>query len=98
MAHIPSERHADIPGRLRSIPVLALQPSQDLGRLAIDQYDEFPRVVRCLLRGIGATGERGWDLVYYLAFEPGYTRRLLELGCSDVMARRDELASFLSAL
>lgn len=98
IAHVPLERHADIPGRLRAIPVLALQPSQDLGRMAIDQYDEFPRVVRYLLRGIGATGERGWDLLSYLAFEPGYVRRLLELGYSDAMARRDELTAFLADL
>jgi NTE family protein len=98
IAHVPLERHADIPGRLRAIPVLALQPSQDLGRMAVDQYDEFPRVVRYLLRGIGATGERGWDLLSYLAFEPGYVRRLLELGYSDVVARRDELTAFLSDL
>ncbi|MCY1006572.1 patatin-like phospholipase family protein [Nannocystis pusilla] len=98
IAHVPLERHADIPGRLRAIPVLALQPSQDLGRMAVDQYDEFPRVVRYLLRGIGATGERGWDLLSYLAFEPGYVRRLLELGYSDVMARRDELTAFLADL
>ncbi|WP_434415335.1 patatin-like phospholipase family protein [Nannocystis pusilla] len=98
IAHVPLERHADIPGRLRAIPVLALQPSQDLGRMAVDQYDEFPRVVRYLLRGIGATGERGWDLLSYLAFEPGYVRRLLELGYSNVMARRDNLTAFLADL
>ncbi|HEY8377202.1 MAG TPA: patatin-like phospholipase family protein [Nannocystis sp.] len=92
---VPPERHPELPG-LRPIPVLALQPSQDLGRLAVDQYDEFPRVVRYLLRGIGATGERGWDLLSYLAFEPGYTSRLIELGHRDVMARRDELSAFLA--
>src|SRR5690606_4664122 len=97
VAHVPVERHRDIPGRLRSIPALAIQPSQDLGRLAVDQYDEFPRLVRHLLRGIGATGERGWDLLSYLAFEPVYTSRLLDLGHSDVMARRAELTGFLAA-
>lgn len=92
---VPAERHPELPGRLRSIPVLALQPTQDLGRLASDQYDEFPMFIRYLLKGIGATGERGWDLLSYLAFEPAYTRRLLDLGHSDVMARRDEFMAFL---
>jgi NTE family protein len=96
LALVPHERHPELPGQLRAIPVIALQPSQDLGHLASDQYDEFPRFVRYLLRGIGATGERGWDLLSYLAFEPGYTRRLIELGHADVLARRDEFADFLA--
>ena len=86
-----------MPHQLRPIPALALRPSQDLGRLAADQYDEFPAMLRYLLRGIGATGERGWDLLSYLAFEPEYTRRLLELGYRDGMARRDKITAFFNA-
>lgn len=97
IALVPDDRHASLPGRLRLVPALGLRPSQDLGRLASDQYDEFPAMVRYLLRGIGATGERGWDLLSYLAFEPVYTQRLLDLGYRDTMARRDELAGFLAA-
>jgi NTE family protein len=78
--------------RLRPIAALALRPSQDLGRLAADQYDGFPRS----LRGLGATGASGWDLLSYLAFEPGYVDRLLELGRRDTLARRDEIAAFLA--
>lgn len=95
VAFVPAERHADMPERLRPIQALPVRPSQDLGRLAADQYDRFPKMVRYLLRGIGATGERGWDLLSYLAFEPGYVERLLELGYRDAMARRDELRAFL---
>lgn len=95
VAQVPIERHPEL--RLRPIPALAVQPSQDLGRLAVDQYDQFPLALRYLLRGIGATGERGWDLLSYLAFEPDYIRRLLELGHADVMARRAEIAAFLTA-
>ena len=75
---------------------LALRPSQDLGRLAGDQYDNFPRTLRDLLRGIGATGASGWDLISYLAFEPGYIDRLLELGYRDTIARKAEIAAFLA--
>lgn len=96
IALVPGERHADLPDRLRPVPALALRPSQDLGRLAADQYDEFPTMLRYLLRGIGATGERGWDLLSYLAFEPEYTRRLLELGHRDTLARRAEIAAFFA--
>ena len=81
---------------LRAIPVLALRPSQDLGRLAADQYDNFPRMLRYLLRGIGATGATGWDLLSYLAFEPVYVGRLLELGYRDTQARRAEILDFMA--
>jgi NTE family protein len=90
------------PGRrdelaLRPVPVLALQPSQDLGKLAAQQYSEFPRTLRHLLAGIGATGDNGWDLVSYLAFEPVYLGRLLDLGYADTMARAREVEAFVSA-
>lgn len=80
---------------LRVIPPLALRPSRDLGRLAADQYDSFPWMLRYLLRGIGATGLTGWDLLSYLAFEPVYIGRLLELGRRDTLARRAEILDFL---
>jgi NTE family protein len=52
-------------------------------------------MLRYLLRGIGATGASGWDLLSYLAFEPGYIDRLLELGHRDTLARKDEILAFL---
>lgn len=91
------EQHGRLKHRLRPIPLLALRPSRDLGRLAIEQYERFPRMLRHLLRGIGATGETGWDLVSYLAFEPAYTTHLMELGYADTMARRAEVEAFFAA-
>ena len=44
----------------------------------------------------GATGRSGWDLVSYLAFEPGYIRRLLDLGYKDTMAREKEILAFFA--
>ena len=96
MAFVPAADHPRMPHQLRPIPALALRPSQDLGRLAADQYDSFPRMLRYLLKGIGATGASGWDLLSYLAFEPGYIDRLLELGHRDTMARRAEIEAFLA--
>jgi NTE family protein len=82
---------------LRQIPLLVLRPSQDLGRLAIQQYRRLPRTLRHLLAGIGATGERGWDLVSYLAFEPVYIETLMDLGYEDTRARRGDIAAFFEA-
>ena len=80
---------------LRPIPALALRPSQDLGKLAGDEYERFPSMLRYLLRGIGAAGHSGEDLLSYLAFEPSYVRRVMDLGYTDTMARRDEVEEFL---
>jgi NTE family protein len=80
---------------VRPIPALVLRPSADLGKLAADEYERFPVMLRYLLKGIGAAGHSGEDLLSYLAFEPTYIRRVMELGYDDTMGRRDEVADFL---
>jgi NTE family protein len=92
---IPPEQRGTASQPLRSIPTLVLRPSQDLGTLAADQYHRFPRMLRYLLKGIGATGETGSDLLSYLAFEPEYVNRLMDLGHADTMRRRLEIEAFL---
>jgi NTE family protein len=94
LAAIPDEERHKHPDLLRRIPCLALRPTQDLGCLASDQYEKFPAMLRHLLRGIGAKGESGWDLLSYLAFLPGYVGKLIELGYEDTMSRRDEILAF----
>jgi NTE family protein len=81
----------------RVIPVLTLRPSQELGGLAADQMDHFPRVVRYLLRGMGAGRRGGLDLVSYLAFERSYIDRLQTLGYQDTLSRKTELEDFFAA-
>ena len=78
------------------MPALVLRPSQDLGRLAADQYEKFPAMLRHLLRGIGATGDSGWDLLSYVAFQPGYVGKLIDLGYRDTHARRAEIEAFFT--
>jgi NTE family protein len=95
LALVPREKRAG--SELRPIPALLLQPSQDLGKLAADEYQRFPAMLRYLLRGIGATGNAGEDLLSYLAFEPVYVKRVMDLGYADTVARRDEVAEFLLA-
>ena len=95
VAFIPPEQHGTAAQPLRAVSCLVLRPSQDLGTLAADQYSRFPRMLRYLLKGIGATGETGADLLSYLAFEPEYVNRLMELGYADTMRRRVEVQAFL---
>ncbi|HEX6244897.1 MAG TPA: patatin-like phospholipase family protein [Polyangiales bacterium] len=97
LSFVPEEMRTKHPDSLRRIPALSLRPSKDLGRLAADEYKRFPSTLRYLLRGIGATGDSGWDLLSYLAFQPGYVARLIELGYDDTMARRRELEAFFEA-
>ncbi len=93
---VPPGDHGTAHLPLRSIPTLVLRPSQDLGTLAADQYRRVPRMLRYLLKGIGATGETGSDLLSYLAFEPEYVGRLFELGYADTMRHRVEVEAFLA--
>ena len=96
VALVPRERLNRGDLDIRRIPALVLRPSQDLGRLAADEYHRFPAMLRYLLRGIGAGRGTGEDLLSYLAFEPVYIRRVMELGFTDAMARRDEIEAFLA--
>lgn len=97
LATLSAEQRARLAQPLRQIPLLVLRPSVDLGQLAVEQYRELPWGLRYLLRGIGADGARGWELVSYLAFEPIYVTRLIDLGYHDTLARRAELETFLDA-
>ncbi|MEY4583160.1 MAG: hypothetical protein RL701_7863 [Pseudomonadota bacterium] len=97
LGFVPEDARQKNPDLLRRIPTLLLSPSQDLGHLAADEYDKFPGMLRHLLRGIGATGESGWDLMSYLAFQPAYIGKLVELGYRDTLKRRPEIEAFFEA-
>ena len=92
-----AEQRANHPQGLRPVPLLVVRPSQDLGRLAAQEFHRLPRVLRYLLRGIGASERTGWDLVSYLSYDRGYTRPLLELGYRDAMAQSVAIKEFLRA-
>ena len=82
------------PSELRVIPTLLIRPSQDLGIMATEQFDRFPAMLKYLLRGLGASPEKGGDLLSYIAFDRNYTRRLVDLGLSDARNQRDEIIRF----
>lgn len=88
---IPAEDRAG----LKPIDLLVLRPSMDLGKLAGD-YEEFlPRKTKLLVRALGVKETDSPDFISLLLFEPGYTRRLIDLGESDVELRLDEIRIFL---
>ena len=94
-ARVWTKRLPDI--RSSNVEALALGltiSNSVFGRLAADHYRRFPAILRHLLSGIGATGNTGWDLLSYLAFEPEFIGKLIELGYDDTIARRDDVAAF----
>jgi NTE family protein len=93
---VPAEALRGDPVPLRSIPLLVLRPSHDLGELAVGAIERLPYVVRHLFRGLGVTERTGADLLSYLAFDARYTSKLLALGYADVMAQRDAIREFLA--
>jgi NTE family protein len=97
LALIPRDRLNPRDVDLRLVPALVLRPSVDLGKMAGDEYGRFPGMLRYLLKGIGATGNAGEDLLSYLAFEPIYLQRVMDLGYSDTIARRPEIEEFFGS-
>ena len=88
---------ANHPAKLRKIPLLVVKPSRDLGTLAADQLPKFPFILRHLLKGMGASSDKGWDLLSYLAFDSSYTNLLMELGYEDALRMREEISKFFEA-
>jgi NTE family protein len=80
---------------LRTIELLVLRPSQDLGRLANEYEAELPRAFRFFTRGLGTRETRSNDMLSLVMFQTDYVKRLIELGEADALARRDEIAAFL---
>jgi NTE family protein len=82
-------------GAIRRVETLVILPSRDLREMALEYADEMPLSVRLLLRGLGAYGKGGGQLLSYLLFERGYTQALIRLGYEDAMEQADGIASFL---
>jgi NTE family protein len=91
---VPKEAWGEGETPLREVPIYVIKPSQDLGKLAAEQFPKFPFLIRHLLKGIGASAETGSDLLSYLSFDSSYTTPLLELGYADAMAQKYEIAEF----
>ncbi len=101
LALLPDSARQDTP--LRPLESLVISPSQRLDDVASRHLNSLPVTVRGLLRGVGVSGSSGTSearggsaLASYLLFEAPYTRELMALGESDVMARADEVNQFFA--
>ncbi len=82
-------------GDLRTIRLLQLRPSRDLGKLASEYEAELPRAFRFFTRGLGTKQTRSNDMLSMVMFQPNYLSRLIELGEADAELRAGEIEAFL---
>ena len=78
----------------KSIPILMIRPSRDLGKMTVQITHELPTILRYLLKGIGVSDTEGLDLLSYLAFDVSYTKPLMELGYEDTYKMKEEIIRF----
>jgi NTE family protein len=87
------ERKRD-PEKLREIPLLVLNPSEEVALSPSCELDRLPLALNYSLRGLGVTDDKGKDLLSYLAFEPQYMAKLLDLGYEDTIKKKAEIKHF----
>ncbi len=80
---------------LKPVDLLVLRPSVDLGKLAGHYERYLPRKMKLLVRALGGNETESPDFLSLLLFEPSYTRRIIEIGESDVDQRLPEIRAFL---
>jgi len=92
---IPSRHLRKTEHPLHKVSTFVIAPSINLGELAQEYMYELPRMLRYMLKGIGALRSHGSGLTSYLLFERGYCRHLIRLGYEDAMQERETLQAFL---
>jgi NTE family protein len=83
---------------LKTVPILVIRPSRDLGKMTSLISDKLPPILKYLLKGIGVSDSEGLDLLSYLAFDEAYTKPLMELGYEDAYKMKDEILKFNDAV
>ena len=94
--HIGDERIVERKVPMWHVQLIAMAPSTPLDQIALEYVDELPRAMRILLGGLGGTRAGGSELLSYLLFEQGFTRRLVAEGRKDAEARRDDFLRFFT--
>jgi NTE family protein len=86
----PERRHG-----LRVVDLVLIRPSVNIGRLAGDYEPRLPGLFRYLTRGLGSRATSTPDMLSLLMFDPGYLRRLIEIGEADAELRAADIAELL---
>lgn len=79
---------------LKPVDYLWITPSEDIGAIAKNLFDQAPKTIRFLLQGLGSKSE-GAEIASYLLFESEYTSTLLKLGHADALKQTDKVEELL---
>jgi NTE family protein len=93
---VARQQRSDAGQTFRHIEVCSIEPSENLSDIALELSGTMPLVIRHMLGILGSVSEAA-DLYSYLLFEPAYCQRLIELGCRDCLAKREEIAAFIQS-
>jgi NTE family protein len=80
---------------LNPIYFLQVRPSQDIGKIAAEEFHQLPSTLKYLLRGFGGELNSG-DLISYLSFSPSFCSKIVALGYEDGRRYRSQLEALLS--
>lgn len=92
----------DIANRgLQKLDVFRLTPSQDLGTIFYNYYqnrdtEDFTVLERTLTRLLDVDPNSGYDFLSYMTFSKQYIRALFELGFEDCKAQQHSIEQFLA--
>ena len=79
----------------RTVDMLVIRPSRDLGRLAREYEPRLPGAFRFLTRGLGTRRTASPDVLSMLMFQHDYVSALVELGEQDAAVHQERIALFL---
>jgi len=86
----------DLRHGMRTVQLFVIRPSVNLGVIANEYELQLPKTFRYLTRKLGTRRSKSQTMLSTIMFEPGYIRRLLELGERDGIAAADGVARFLA--
>lgn len=81
--------------QLRSLAVLAINPSVNLSEVAEEHQREMPYLIQHFVNSLGRDAASCADLMSYLLFTSKYTTALVDIGYQDAARRIDEIEEFL---
>lgn len=80
---------------MKSVRLLTMRPSVDLGKLADEHEPQLPGMFRFMTRGLGTKQVAAPDFLSLVMFQSDYIKELIEVGEADAAARADEIDELL---
>lgn len=82
---------------MRTVEIMVIRPSQDLGRLAAQFEPKLPALFKYLTRGLGTGKTASPDVLSFILFQHDYIKRLVQLGEEDGEAHAQQAEAFARA-